>query len=57
MPVSPFGFEAWIEMEGKRLEEFKVVEEDGKLVCWVPCEAGKVRLGFPSCVLCPSFDD
>ncbi|TEB33411.1 hypothetical protein FA13DRAFT_1812610 [Coprinellus micaceus] len=41
MPVSPHGFEAWIEVEGRRLEEFRAESEGDKLVCWIPCEAGK----------------
>ncbi|TEB33410.1 hypothetical protein FA13DRAFT_1708225 [Coprinellus micaceus] len=41
MPLSPQGFEAWIEVDGRRLEEFKIEMEWEKVVCWVPCEAGK----------------
>ncbi|TEB33412.1 hypothetical protein FA13DRAFT_1812611 [Coprinellus micaceus] len=37
--------EAWIEVEGKRLEEFQVyIDVSGgepRVVCWVPCEQGK----------------
>ena len=36
------GMEVWIEMEGTRLEEYKVEEEGDRIECWVPCEAGKV---------------
>lgn len=42
MPLSPQGFEAWIEVDGRKLEEFKIEMEWEKVVCWVPCEAGKV---------------
>ena len=46
MPVSDDGIEAWIEVEGMRLEEFQVyVDVSGgepQIVCWVPCEQGKV---------------
>ncbi|KAF5342591.1 hypothetical protein D9611_002000 [Ephemerocybe angulata] len=52
MPVSPQGYEAWIEIGGKRLEEYKVeTSEDARVVCWIPCEAGKefsIKLTIPS---------
>jgi hypothetical protein len=53
MPLSPQGFEAWIEVDGRRLEEFKIEMEWEKVVCWVPCEAGKVcEWSIPISVRC-----
>lgn len=42
------GFEAWIEVDGERLEEFDVGEYENEqgvpvMACWVPCVSGKVR--------------
>ncbi|KAF6759013.1 hypothetical protein DFP72DRAFT_1064507 [Ephemerocybe angulata] len=48
MPASSQRFDAWIEIEGRRLEEYNVeASDDGsRVVCWTPCEAGKeFRIG------------
>lgn len=38
------GFEAWVEVDGARLLEFEVDALEGEpgVICWVPCEVGKV---------------
>lgn len=50
MPVSGHGIEAWIEVEGKRLKEFQkhvdVSVGEPRIICWVPCELGKVSEAF-----------
>ncbi|TEB33427.1 hypothetical protein FA13DRAFT_1789881 [Coprinellus micaceus] len=46
------GFEAWIEVDGERLEEFDVGEYENEqgvpvMACWVPCVSGKeFKIGF-----------
>jgi len=41
-----FGFDTWVEIGGVRQQEFKPEASplERKVVCWVPCETGKVRL-------------
>ena len=39
-------FTIWIEMDGQPMPEFDVVHHSAQEVsCWIPSEAGKVRLG------------
>lgn len=47
MPVLPEGFEAWVEVDGTRVQEYEIEErEDVRgvfgLVCWIASVAGKV---------------
>ena len=48
MPKTPRGYEAWIEVEGQRIQEFQVEmsEENTRVMCWIPCEVGKVGTPF-----------
>ncbi|KAF6755416.1 hypothetical protein DFP72DRAFT_340769 [Ephemerocybe angulata] len=39
MPKSPQGIEAWIEVDGKRVDEYKVKRTP--VECFIPCETGK----------------
>ncbi|KAJ3539685.1 hypothetical protein NMY22_g4622 [Coprinellus aureogranulatus] len=41
MPVSPRGFESWVEVDGRRLRESNVEYRGSTVVCTVPCKAGK----------------
>jgi hypothetical protein len=37
------GFDVWVEVNGVRLEEYKVEASGDKVACWIPSEAGKVN--------------
>ncbi|TEB33413.1 hypothetical protein FA13DRAFT_1730435, partial [Coprinellus micaceus] len=52
-PKRPVAYEAWIEVEGQRIQEFQVErsEDSPRVTCWVPCEVGKE---FAIGVLVPS---
>ncbi|KAF6746823.1 hypothetical protein DFP72DRAFT_921797 [Ephemerocybe angulata] len=46
MPKSPQGVEAWIEVDGKRVDEYRIKQKRRKgqrkpIECYIPCEAGK----------------
>lgn len=46
-------FEAWVEVGGTKLQEYKVEENATRTeaVCWIPCEPGKVsRLVLLFCI-------
>ena len=36
------GFDVWVEVNGVRLEEYKIEASGDKVACWIPSEAGKV---------------
>ncbi|KAJ3518383.1 hypothetical protein NMY22_g13706 [Coprinellus aureogranulatus] len=47
MPLSPRGFESWVEVDGRRLRESNVEYRGSTVVCTVPCKAGKIGCSIP----------
>ena len=51
------GFDVWVEMERVKLQEYKAETSNNgtEVSCWIPCEAGKVRVARSARLKRPSL--